>query len=87
MGEDPARTRRSVMVGGMRLVGVSLLIGVAASLLLARLIAGLLYAVTPEDPVTFAGITVLLGAVALLACYLPARRATAMDPMTALRSD
>ncbi|HWB40608.1 MAG TPA: hypothetical protein VG500_05085, partial [Gemmatimonadales bacterium] len=62
-------------------------IGLLGSLLVTRLIAGLLYRVSPADPITFAGIGLLLGAVALLACYLPARRATRVDPALALRSE
>ena len=87
LGEDPRRTRRSVVIGGMRLVGLSLVLGLVASLVLGRLIAGLLYQVRPADPLTFLGIGVLLASVALLACYLPARRATRVDPALALRSE
>ncbi|HEY7611781.1 MAG TPA: ABC transporter permease [Gemmatimonadales bacterium] len=87
LGEDPRRTRRSVVLGGMRLVLVSIAIGLAGSLAVTRLIAGLLYHVSPADPLTFAGIALLLAAVALLACYLPARRATRVDPALALRSE
>jgi putative ABC transport system permease protein len=71
----------------MRLVLISIAIGLVGSLLVTRLIVGLLYHVSPADPVTFAGIGVLLGGVALLACYLPARRATRVDPALALRSE
>jgi putative ABC transport system permease protein len=87
LGEDPRRTRRSVVLGGMRLVLISIAIGLAGSLAVTRLIAGLLYHVSPADPLTFAGIGLLLGGVALLACYLPARRATRVDPALALRSE
>jgi putative ABC transport system permease protein len=87
LGEDPRRTRRSVVLGGMRLVLLSIGIGLLGSLLVTRLIAGLLYRVSPADPITFAGIGLLLGAVALLACYLPARRATRVDPALALRCE
>jgi ABC-type antimicrobial peptide transport system permease subunit len=87
LGEDPRRTRLSVVLSGMRLVGISILIGLGGSLAVTRLIAGLLYDVSPADPLTFAGIGLLLGSVALLACYLPARRATRVDPALALRSE
>jgi putative ABC transport system permease protein len=87
LGEDPGRTRRGVVAGGMRLVLVAIGIGLAGSLALTRLIAGLLYEVRPADPLTFLAIALLLAAVALLACYLPARRATRVDPALALRSE
>jgi putative ABC transport system permease protein len=87
LGEDPRRTRRNVVLGGMRLVLVSIAIGLVGSLAVTRLIAGLLYHVSPADPLTFAGIGLLLAGVALLACYLPARRATRVDPALALRSE
>ena len=87
LGEDPRRTRRDVIVRGMRLVVPSILVGLGASLLLTRFLGGLLYQVSPRDPLTLGGIAALLGAVALAACYLPARRATAVDPAIALRSE
>jgi putative ABC transport system permease protein len=87
LGEDPARTRRSVVVRSMRLVLASIGVGLAVSLGLARLLAGQLYGVSPSDPPTFAGIAALLAVTALVASYLPARRATRVDPITALRAD
>jgi putative ABC transport system permease protein len=87
LGEDPRQTRLSVLLGGMRLVLVSIGIGLVGSLAVTRLIAGLLYQVRPADPITFAGIALLLAMVALLACYLPARRATRVDPALTLRSE
>jgi putative ABC transport system permease protein len=87
LGEDPGRTKRSVVSDGMRLVLTSIGIGLAGSLLVTRLMAGLLYHVRPADPMTFAGIALLLSLVALVACYLPARRATKVDPALALRSE
>jgi putative ABC transport system permease protein len=87
LGEDPRQTKLSVVLGGMRLVLMSIGIGLVGSLVVTRLIAGLLYEVRPADPITFAGIGLLLAAVALLACYLPARRATRVDPALALRSE
>jgi putative ABC transport system permease protein len=87
LGEDPRQTRLNVVLAGMRLVLISIGIGLVGSLLVTRLIAGLLYEVRPADPVTFAGIGLLLSSVALLACYLPARRATRVDPALTLRSE
>jgi putative ABC transport system permease protein len=70
---------------GLRTVLIGVVIGVAASLALTRAIQSLLFGVTATDPLTYAAVTLLLMAVALLACYLPARRAAKVDPMVALR--
>ncbi len=87
LGEDPRQTKLNVVLSGMRLVLVSIGLGLLGSLVVTRLISGLLYEVRPADPITFAGIGLLLALVALLACYLPARRATRVDPALALRSE
>ncbi len=87
LGEDPRQTRRSVVLGGMRVVSLSIGLGLTAALIGSRWISGLLYQVRPADPATFALIALLLAAVALVATYLPARRATRVDPALALRSE
>ena len=62
-------------------------IGIAGALVLTRTVESLLFGVTATDPLTFGAVTLLLVATALLACYLPARRAANVDPMVALRSE
>jgi predicted permease len=76
-----------VLGHGLRLTLAGLAIGVLGALALTRLLGGLLFGVRPTDPLTFAAVSVLLCAIALLACYLPARRAMRVDPMIALRQE
>jgi putative ABC transport system permease protein len=85
LGAERRSVFAMVMSQGARLAGVGIAIGLLASLGAARLIAGFLYGVQPTDPLTFAAVSLLLVGVALLACYLPARRATRVDPIVALR--
>jgi ABC-type antimicrobial peptide transport system permease subunit len=76
----------SLVIGqGMKLVLMGILVGVSSAWALNRVMAGLLYGVKPADPLTFSGVSLLLVGVALLACWLPARRAARVDPMEALR--
>jgi putative ABC transport system permease protein len=76
---------RLVMSRGLRLTIAGVVIGGAAALLLTRLMANLLYKVSPRDPIAFGAALIVLIAVALVACFLPARRATRIDPVRALR--
>jgi len=76
-----------VVKNGMRLAGAGVATGLGAAFALTRLMKELLFGVRPTDPATFVVIALLLICVALLACYLPARRATRVDPLTALRHD
>jgi predicted permease len=76
-----------VLAQGARLVACGLGLGMLLALLLRRALASLLFGVAPSDPLTFAGVGVVLAAVALAACYLPARRAAAVDPIAALKAE
>ncbi|MBX3277645.1 MAG: ABC transporter permease [Acidobacteria bacterium] len=85
LGARRADVLRLVLGQGAALIGGGLALGVAAAAGLVRMMRSLLYATSPYDPWTFAGVVALLAAVALLACYVPARRATRVDPIIALR--
>ncbi len=85
LGAVPDDILKMVVIQGMTLVGVGIAAGVAASLALSRLLASQLYQIRARDPITLAVSVVIFVAVALLASYLPARRATKVDPMVALR--
>jgi putative ABC transport system permease protein len=87
LGAQPADVVRLVLKGGMSLAVIGVGVGLLASLALTRLMKGLLFGVSANDPLTFSAITLLLLGVACLACWLPARRATQVDPLVALRCE
>jgi predicted permease len=86
LGATAGRVRRGVILNTLRLAVAGMLVGGAASAAFARLIASLLFATSPWDAATYAGVMVSLVTVALISGYLPARRASSIDPMTALRN-
>jgi len=87
LGADPMGVVGLVVGEGARLAGVGAAVGLIAAFGLTRLMSKLLYATAPSDPITFALVTLVLCGIGLIASYVPARRATKVDPLTALRSD
>jgi putative ABC transport system permease protein len=87
LGADAGRVARSVVREGMRVAGAGVFAGFVIALLTTRLASGLLYGVSPRDPLTLTTVVATLLAVSALANYLPARRAARVDPLTALRQD
>jgi predicted permease len=85
MGAQRRDVLRLVMREGAKIALFGIASGIAGALALTRMMASLLFEVKPTDPATFAGVAILLAVVALVACYIPARRATRVDPMVALR--
>lgn len=85
MGAQSQHVMRLAISLGVKLVVIGVIIGLLSAFALTRLIASLLFGVSPTDPVTFAAVALLLAAVALLASYVPSRRATKVDPLVALR--
>jgi putative ABC transport system permease protein len=87
LGAQRANIMRMVLRQGLGLAMAGTVAGLAGAVIVSRLIAGLLYGVKPSDPVSFAGVALLLLGVALLACLIPARRAVRVNPLAALRHD
>ena len=87
LGAAPGRLQREVLVGAAGVTALGLVLGVAGALGLTRFMASLLYGVEPTDPVTFAGVVALLTTVALVAAWIPARRAAAVDPQESMRAE
>jgi predicted permease len=85
LGASAETLQKNILFQTLGLAGIGMMVGVIASWALARTLSGLLFGVTSSDPVTFAGMLAILTSVAALAGYLPARRASRIDPMSALR--
>jgi putative ABC transport system permease protein len=85
LGADLGQILRSVIAHGLKLTLAGVLIGVAGGLVLTRFLRSLLFGISAADPLTFASVALLLTVVAVLACYIPARRAIKVDPVIALR--
>ena len=85
MGGRPADIRRMILSQGLRLVGAGIVLGLVLALIAARIFASLLFGVQPTDGPTYALVTIVLLAVSIAASYVPARRATQIDPINSLR--
>jgi ABC-type antimicrobial peptide transport system permease subunit len=87
LGATPTRVQIGVIVKTLRLTLIGMAVGIVASFAVARTIASLLFGTEPTDPATFTGMVLLLSTVAFVAGYIPARRASRINPMTALRNN
>jgi ABC-type antimicrobial peptide transport system permease subunit len=87
LGAEPARVVGEVMGEGLRLAAAGVVIGILAALAASRLLATQLYGVRPHDPLSYAATVAVLTIAVLIACFIPARRATSISPMDALRVD
>jgi putative ABC transport system permease protein len=85
LGADQRSILRLVLTQGLRTAGIGIVVGLAGAIGLTRFLQSMLFGVGAYDMPVFAGVTLLLLCVAILACYVPARRATGVDPMIALR--
>jgi ABC-type antimicrobial peptide transport system permease subunit len=87
LGARPGDVVRLVVFQGLKVTAIGLVLGTAASFVLAGLMSSILYGVRPSDPLTFVVVALIVTAAATLATWLPARRAARVDPMTALRQE
>lgn len=87
LGASAREVLKLVLKDGMSLALAGIAVGLLGAFALTRLMASLLFDVSAKDPGTFAAVAVFLGIVAFIACYIPARRATKVDPLIALRNE
>ena len=87
LGANRADVLKLVVRQGMMMTLIGLVLGLAGAFALSRVLTGMLYGVSATDPLTFTGVSIVLLVVALLACLIPARRATHVDPIIALRTE
>jgi putative ABC transport system permease protein len=87
LGAEHRDVLQSVLGQGMKLAGIGLALGLVGAFGISRVLASMLYEVSATDPLTFACVAAVLAGVALFACYVPARRATRIDPLLAIRSE
>lgn len=87
LGASPGDVLRLIVGQGMRPIVLGIVLGIVGALALSRGISSLLFGIKPMDPVTYAAVALLVGVTAVVACYLPARRAVSVDPVTALRQE
>ena len=87
LGADRSSVLRLVLIQGLIPVFAGIVVGLAIAAVLTRTMTTLLYGVNPIDPITYTVVAIVLGVVAAAACYLPARRATRIDPLNALRTE
>ncbi|HWR53256.1 MAG TPA: FtsX-like permease family protein [Bryobacteraceae bacterium] len=85
LGAQGGDVLRMVVKQGMKLAGLGIIIGLAGAFGLSRVLTALLFGVKPYDPMTFVSVALVLAVTAVLACWIPARRATRVDPLVALR--
>ena len=86
LGADRGRVERMILAEGGTLVAVGLALGVVGAFLTTRVIRGLLFGVSPNDPMTFVGVAVLMAVIGVVACWIPALRAARIDPAITMRS-
>ena len=87
LGARGAQVRTMFLRQGLSLTAIGIALGIGVALAVARVVSTFLFGVSPTDPMTYASVSAVLTAVALLAMYLPARRASRVDPIVALRAD